>query len=88
MAEERNSRKVYVGRVVSDKMDKTITVLIETYKNHKLYGKRVKYSNKLKAHDENNQAKIGDIVEIMETRPLSKDKRFRLVKIVEEAVII
>lgn len=88
MAEERNSRKVYVGRVVSDKMDKTITVLIETYKNHKLYGKRVKYSKKLKAHDENNQAKIGDIVEIMETRPLSKDKRFRLVKIVEEAVII
>lgn len=88
MAEDRNSRKVYVGRVVSDKMDKTITVLIETYKNDKLYGKRVKYSKKFKAHDENNQAKIGDIVEIMETRPLSKDKRFRLVKIVEEAVII
>ena len=85
---ERNNRKVYTGRVVSDKMDKTITVLIETYKNHKLYGKRVKYSKKLKAHDENNQAKTGDIVRIMETRPLSSTKRFRLVEIVEEAVII
>ncbi|WP_100486440.1 30S ribosomal protein S17 [Sporolactobacillus pectinivorans] len=89
MAEEtRNARKVLVGRVVSDKMDKTITVLVETYKNHRLYGKHVKYSKKFKAHDENNQAKAGDIVEIMETRPLSKDKRFRLVKIVEESVII
>lgn len=62
---ERNNRKVYTGRVVSDKMDKTITVLVETYKNHKLYGKRVKYSKKFKAHDENNQAKVGDIVRIM-----------------------
>ncbi|MCL1632398.1 30S ribosomal protein S17 [Sporolactobacillus sp. CPB3-1] len=90
MAEEtrKNARKVLVGRVVSDKMDKTITVLVETYKNHRLYGKHVKYSKKFKAHDENNQAKVGDIVEIMETRPLSKDKRFRLVKIVEESVII
>ncbi|KKE78567.1 30S ribosomal protein S17 [Oceanobacillus caeni] len=85
---ERNNRKVYTGRVVSDKMDKTITVLVETYKNHKLYGKRVKYSKKFKAHDENNQAKVGDIVQIMETRPLSATKRFRLVEVVEEAVII
>ncbi|RYL89891.1 30S ribosomal protein S17 [Sporolactobacillus sp. THM7-4] len=90
MAEEarKNARKVLVGRVVSDKMDKTITVLVETYKNHRLYGKHVKYSKRFKAHDENNQAKVGDIVEIMETRPLSKDKHFRLVKIVEESVII
>ncbi len=85
---ERNDRKVYTGRVVSDKMDKTITVLVETYKFHKLYGKRVKYSKKFKTHDENNQAKLGDIVSIMETRPLSATKRFRLVEIVEEAVII
>ena len=85
---ERNDRKVYVGKVVSDKMDKTITVLVETYKTHKLYGKRVKYSKKYKAHDENNTAKIGDIVRIQETRPLSATKRFRLVEIVEESVII
>ncbi|MCA0989435.1 MULTISPECIES: 30S ribosomal protein S17 [Bacillales] len=85
---ERNNRKVYVGRVVSDKMDKTITVMVETYKMHPLYGKRVKYSKKFKAHDENNSAKINDVVRIMETRPLSKDKRFRLVEVVEEAVII
>lgn len=85
---ERNQRKEYTGRVVSDKMDKTITVLVETYKTDKLYGKRVKYSKKYKAHDENNTAKVGDIVKIMETRPLSKDKRFRLVTIVEEAVIV
>ncbi|MCF6411846.1 30S ribosomal protein S17 [Pseudalkalibacillus salsuginis] len=85
---ERNQRKVYVGRVVSDKMDKTIAVLVETYKNDKLYGKRVKYSKKFKAHDENNTAKMGDVVKIMETRPLSKDKRFRLVEVVEESIII
>lgn len=85
---ERNNRKVYTGRVVSDKMDKTITVLVETYKVHKLYGKRVKHSKKFKAHDENNQAKVGDIVRIMETRPQSKTKRFRLEEIVEEAIII
>ena len=84
---ERNSRKVLTGTVVSDKMDKTITVLVETYKNHPLYGKRVKYSKKYKAHDENGVAGIGDTVKIMETRPLSKDKRFRLVEIVEKAVI-
>lgn len=85
---ERNQRKVYQGRVVSDKMDKTITVVVETYKKHPLYGKRVRYSKKYKAHDENNTAKIGDIVKIMETRPLSATKRFRLVDVVEEAVII
>ncbi|MFC0274145.1 30S ribosomal protein S17 [Metabacillus herbersteinensis] len=88
MSEERNQRKVYTGRVVSDKMDKTITVLVETYKKHTLYGKRVRYSKKFKTHDEENQAKIGDIVKIMETRPLSATKRFRLIEIVEEAVII
>lgn len=85
---ERNNRKVQVGRVVSDKMDKTITVAVETYKRHPLYGKRVKYTKKFKAHDEHNKAKQGDIVRIMETRPLSKDKRWRLVEIVEESVII
>ncbi|QQE74687.1 30S ribosomal protein S17 [Brevibacillus composti] len=88
MTAERKMRRTMVGRVVSDKMDKTIVVLVETYKKHTLYGKRVKYSKKFKAHDENNSAKIGDIVEIMETRPLSKDKCFRLVRIVEEAVIV
>ena len=85
---ERNDRKVYVGKVVSDKMDKTITVLVETYKKHPLYGKRVKYSKKFKARDENNVAKLNDIVKIMETRPLSATKNFRLVEVVEEAVII
>ena len=85
---ERNSRKVYVGKVVSSKCDKTITVIIETRKTHPLYGKRVKYSKKFKAHDELNEARIGDFVEIMETRPLSATKRYRLVKIVQEAVIL
>ncbi len=85
---ERSKRKVLRGTVVSDKMDKTITVEITTHKSHPLYSKRVKYSKKFKAHDENNEAKIGDIVEIMETRPLSATKRFRLVKIVEKAVIL
>lgn len=88
MSEEHNARKVYQGRVVSDKMDKTITVQIDTYKTHPVYGKRVKYSKKYKAHDENNAAKMGDIVTIMETRPLSATKRFRLLDIVEKAVII
>ncbi len=81
-------RKVYRGRVVSDKMDKTITVVVETYKTHPTYGKRVKYSKKYKAHDENNEAKLGDVVEIMETRKLSATKNFRLVNIVKKAVII
>ena len=88
MTEEINQRKVYQGRVVSDKMDKTITVVVETKKNHPIYGKRLNYSKKYKAHDENNEAKVGDIVKIMETRPLSATKRFRLVEIVEKAVII
>ena len=83
---ERSNRKVYRGTVVSDKMDKTITVIVETKKTHPLYGKRVKYSKKFKAHDENNEARMGDKVEIMETRPLYATKRFRLVKIVEKAV--
>ena len=82
---ERNARKVYRGTVVSDKMDKTITVMVETKKTHPLYGKRVKYSKKFKAHDENNEARIGDTVRIMETRPLSKTKRWRLVQIIERA---
>ena len=84
---ERSNRKVYRGTVVSDKMDKTITVMIETKKTHPLYGKRVKYSKKFKAHDELNEAKVGDEVVIMETRPLSATKRFRLVEIVEKAVM-
>ncbi|AQW21606.1 30S ribosomal protein S17 [Lentilactobacillus curieae] len=88
MAEERNQRKVYQGRVVSAKSDKTITVVVETYKTHPVYGKRVKYSKKYTAHDENNEAKVNDIVRIMETRPMSKTKRFRLLNIVEKAVII
>ena len=85
---ERNQRKAYTGRVVSDKMDKTITVVVETTKVHDLYGKRIKHSKKMKAHDESNQAKTGDIVRIAETRPLSKSKRFRLVEVIEEAVVI
>lgn len=80
MTEGRNQRKVYQGRVVSDKMDKTITVAVETKKNHPIYGKRMNYSKKYKVHDENNTAKVGDIVRIMETRPLSATKRFRLLK--------
>ena len=86
--ERENKRRVLRGKVVSDKMEKTIVVEISTKKSHPLYGKKVKFSRKFKAHDENNEAKIGDIVEIMETRPLSKDKHFRLIKIVEKAVIL
>ena len=82
---ERNLRKTRVGKVVSDKMDKTIVVLIEDNVKHPLYGKIMKRSIKLKAHDENNTCKIGDKVEIMETRPLSKDKRWRLVEVIEKA---
>lgn len=85
---ERNSRKVIVGTVVSDKMDKTITVQVETKRKHKLYGKRVKYSKTYKAHDELNKAKEGDSVRIMATRPLSATKRFRLVDIVKESVVL
>jgi len=83
--ENRKSRRGFVGTVVSDKMDKSITVLVETHKRHPLYKKRVKYSKKYIAHDEKNEAKIGDIVRIMETRPLSKRKYFRLVEIIESA---
>ncbi len=83
---ERSNRKTYRGTVISDKMDKTITVIVETKKTHPIYGKRVKYSKKFKAHDEKNEAKIGDTVVIMETRPLSATKRFRLVEIVKKAV--
>ncbi|MCZ8523763.1 MULTISPECIES: 30S ribosomal protein S17 [Paenibacillus] len=85
---ERNERKTQLGKVVSDKMDKTIVVAVETYKKHDLYHKRIKYTKKFKAHDENNEAKIGDVVKIMETRPLSKDKNWRLVEVVEKAVIV
>ncbi|WHQ36882.1 30S ribosomal protein S17 [Spiroplasma sp. SV19] len=83
---ERNSRKVLQGRVISDKSEKTITVLVETYKNHPLYKKRVKYSKKYLAHDEQEQAHIGDKVSIMETRPLSKTKHFRLIEVIEKAI--
>ena len=86
--EERSNRKVYRGTVVSDKMDKTITIIVETKKTHPLYGKRVKYSKKFKAHDENTEARIGDRVEIMETRPLSATKRFRLVKVIDKAEVL
>ena len=80
---ERNLRKVRVGKVVSNKMDKTIVVAIENHVKHPLYKKIVKRTYKLKAHDELNQCNIGDTVKVMETRPLSKDKRWRLVEIVE-----
>ena len=83
--EERNTRKVYSGEVVSDKMDKTITVAVNTMKKHPLYGKRVKYTKKFKVHDEKNEAREGDTVTIMETRPLSKTKRFRLVEVTKRA---
>ena len=82
---ERNVRKVREGIVVSDKMDKTVVVLEETMKLHKLYKKRVKTSKKYKAHDENNECKIGDLVEIRECRPLSKTKSWTLVSVVEKA---
>ena len=83
--EERNLRKVRTGKVTSNKMDKTIVVAIEEHVKHPLYNKVVKRTYKLKAHDENNECNIGDTVRVMETRPLSKDKRWRLVEIVEKA---
>lgn len=86
--ERKNTRRVLRGVVVSDKMDKTIVVEISEKKAHPLYGKQTKFSRKFKAHDENNEAKVGDTVEIVETRALSKDKHFRLLKIVEKAVIL
>lgn len=82
---ERNLRKTRIGKVVSDKMDKTVVVAIEDNVKHPLYNKIVKRTYKLKAHDENNECNIGDRVKVMETRPLSKDKRWRLVEIMERA---
>ena len=83
--EERNLRKTRTGKVVSDKMDKTIVVAVEDHVKHPLYNKIVKRTYKLKAHDENNECKVGDTVKVMETRPLPKDKRWRLVEIMEKA---
>ncbi|MDQ2891265.1 MAG: 30S ribosomal protein S17 [Gemmatimonadota bacterium] len=83
--EVRNARKVRTGTVVSDKMEKTVVVAIERRVKHPVYGKMMTRTKKLKAHDEQNSAKLGDTVRIMETRPLSKDKRFRVVEIVERA---
>ena len=83
--EERNLRKTRTGKVVSNKMQKTIVVAVEDHVKHPLYNKIVKRTYKLKAHDENNECKMGDTVKVMETRPLSKDKRWRLVEIIERA---
>ena len=80
--------KTFTGRVVSNKTDKTISVLVESYKKHPLYGKRVKYSKKFATHDEENTANLGDLVRIQECRPMSKTKKFRLVEVVEQAVTI
>lgn len=85
---ERNTRKTFVGVVVGCTNDKTITVKVDTYKKHPLYSKRVMSSKKFRAHDELNACKLGDKVEIMECRPLSATKRYRLVKIVEEKIIL
>jgi len=82
---ERGNRKTRIGRVVSDKMDKTVVVAVETKVRHPLYGKTVNRTTKFKAHDENNEANINDRVSIMETRPLSKEKRWRVVEIIERA---
>ena len=83
MIVERNLRKTRTGKVISNKMQKTIVVAVEDHVKHPLYGKIVKRTYKLKAHDENNECNIGDTVKVMETRPLSKDKRWRLVEIIE-----
>ena len=85
--EERNLRKVMIGTVTSDKMDKTIVVAVETSVKHPVYKKIVKRTYKLKAHDEENKCEIGDKVKVMETKPLSKDKRWRLVEIIEKAEV-
>ena len=84
---ERNLRKVMIGTVISDKMDKTVVVAVQRNVRHKIYWKTVKKTYKLKAHDEENKCQTGDTVKVMETRPLSKDKRWRVVEIVEKAVI-
>lgn len=88
MQEVRSERKIRVGMVVSDKMQKTIVVAVETTKPHPLYGKRVKHTKKFKVHDEHNEARIGDTVRIMETRPLSKDKCWRLLEITRRADVL
>lgn len=85
---EKTNQRELIGKVVSDKGNKTITVLVETYRKDPLYGKRVKYSKKYAAHDEKNEAKVGDRVRIVETRPLSRTKHFRLVEIIEKAIIL
>lgn len=85
---ERNQRKVYTGTVVSDKMEKTVTVVVNTYKKDRLYGKRVKQSKKYHVHDEESIAKLGDTVTIIETRPLSKSKRFRVLKVISHADLV
>ncbi|MBO5413869.1 MAG: 30S ribosomal protein S17 [Clostridia bacterium] len=85
--EERNLRKVMIGTVTSNKMDKTVVVSVETNVKHPKYGKIVKRTYKLKAHDEENVCQIGDKVKVMETRPLSKDKRWRLVEVMEKAIV-
>ena len=85
MEQTRNLRKTMIGTVVSNKMDKTVVVSVERKVRHSVYGKIVKRTYKLKAHDENNECGIGDTVRVMETRPLSKDKRWRLVEIIEKA---
>ena len=82
---ERNERKLRIGKVVSDKMEKTVVVAVERLVQHPLYSKSVKQTVRFKAHDENNESHVGDTVKIMETRPLSKDKRWRVVEIVEKA---
>ena len=85
---ENKNKRQFIGKVVSAKNDKTITVLVETYKEQPLYKKRVKYSKKYAAHDEKNMAQVGDTVRIIETRPLSRTKNFRLVEVVEKAIIL
>jgi small subunit ribosomal protein S17 len=85
LSEERALRKTRLGKVVSNKMDKTVVIAIETSVRHPLYGKIMKRTYKLKAHDENNECNVGDRVKVMETRPISKEKRWRLVEIVEKA---
>ncbi len=87
MEQTRNLRKTMIGTVVSNKMDKTVVVSVERKVRHSVYGKIVKRTYKLKAHDENNSCNVGDTVKVMETRPLSKDKRWRVVEIVEKAII-
>ncbi|HBP25435.1 MAG TPA: 30S ribosomal protein S17 [Acholeplasmatales bacterium] len=85
METEKKIHREFIGKVVSDKEDKTIKVLYTTYRRHPLYGKRVEFSKHLTAHDERNEAKVGDVVRIVETRPISKTKHFRLVEIIERA---